>query len=307
MDSDLYFNEDTAKPENRTNLALFSILMIPEIHSFVCDSLGLPDNVIIFPSPNLVTEEFGSTMRPDFMVTKSYPAQKETIGYIEVELGRENGAQVQRYKKELNAQIYSIVGRKDYHENGGHGDLSLEEIHFLASKVKESQPNSQKYASLDLFCTLVKHYVIDGNFRGSNKRCDISEEIFNSPLIQEVISYFGEATVLRDGRIERGKILLDTISEKGFSFRVYCKESGNSQFSLMSRTRGRNEITFPSLCKLRKYFPHKKDETELFVGIIAQLGADEIYDLPEKKWATLPIKTVEKHFERIGDALKGFL
>lgn len=301
MTRDIHINEDTAKPENRTNLALFSILMIPEIHSFVCDSLGLPHSVIIFPSPNLVTEEFGTTMRPDFRVARSYPRPKEAVGYIEVELGREDGTQVQKYSTELKLTIYSIVGRKDYRENVGRGDLSLEEIYRVALEIGESCLNTQKHASLDLFCTLVKHYVIDGNFNASNKRCEISEEMLNSPLIQKVISYFGESTMSEVGRIERGKILLDTISEKGFSFKVYCRKSGNNQFSLMSRTRGRNEITFPSLCKLKKYFPMKGEETALFAKTIADLGDNEIYDLGESKRARLPIETVEEHFEKIGE------
>jgi hypothetical protein len=281
--------------------------MIPEIHSFVCDSLGLPHSVILLPSPNLVTEEFGSTMRPDFMVARLYPRPKEAVGYIEVELGREDETQVQRYNAELKPPIYSIVGRKDYRENGGRGDLSLEEIYRVALEIGESCLNTQKHASLDLFCSLVKHYVINGNFNASNKRCNLSEEMLNSPLIQRVISYYGESTISECGRIERGKILLDTIAEKGFSFKVYCRESGNNQFSLMSRTSGRNEITFPSLCKLKKYFPRKAEETALFAKIIADLGDDEIYDLGERKRARLPIKTVEEHFEKIGDVLKRFI
>ncbi|MGY5881925.1 MAG: hypothetical protein RTV31_16885 [Candidatus Thorarchaeota archaeon] len=307
MGNYLHFKEDTAKPENRTNLALFSILMIPEIHSFVCNELGLPDDIIIFPSPNLVTEEFGSTMRPDYGITESYAEQSKPIGYIEVELGKEDEPQVQKYRTELKVTIYSIVGRKDHRENGGRGDLSLEEIYRVALEIGQSCPNTQKHASLDLFCSLVKHYVIDGNFNASNKRCNLSEEMLNSPLIQKVISYYGESTIFEGGRIERGKILLDTIAEKGFSFKVYCRESGNNQFSLMSRTSGRNEITFPSLCKLKKYFPRKEEETALFAKIIADLGDDEIYDLGERKRARLPIETVEEHFEKIGDVLKRFL
>lgn len=305
MDSHIHSNEDMSKPENRTNLAFFSTLMIPEIHSFVCDRLELPKDVTIFPSPNLVTEESGSTVRPDFKITKSYPGR--AIGYLEIELGKEDGAQVQKYNKELGVPVYSIVGKKSYRQNGRSGDLSLEEIYYWALKVIESRLNSQQHASLDLFCTLVKRYVIDGNFHASNKRCDISEEISNSPLMRKVYSYFGEPTILRNARIERGKILLNTISENGFSLRVYCTQSRNKTFSLMCRTAGKKEIEFPSLCKLRKYFPSKKRDTEFLAGIIAQLGADEIHRLPEKGRAKLPIKKVEDNFERIGDALKRFL
>lgn len=75
----------------------------------------------------------------------------------------------------------------------------------------------------------------------------------------------------------------------------------------MCRTTGRKEIEFPSLCKLKKYFPSKKKDTEFFAETIAQLGADEIHRLPEKGRAKLPIKKVEDNFETIGDALKRFL
>jgi hypothetical protein len=307
MKKDIHFKEDTAKPENRTNLSLFSILMIPEIHSLVCNRLEIPEDVIVFPSPNLVTEEFGSTLRPDFAATKAYAQTENPIAYIEVELGKEDELQVQRYREELKVPVYSIVGRKDYLENGGRGDLSLEEIYEIAMESKEFCPNTQKYASLDLFCTLVKHYIIDGNFTASNKRSSLSEEMMNSPLIQKVLRFFWDDILLEGGHIGRGKILLDTIGEKGFSFRVYCRKSKNRGFSLMSRTSGRNEITFPSLCKLRKYFPQKESETELFAKTIADFGDDEIYHLGEHQRAKLPIEKVEDNFDRIGNVLKRFL
>lgn len=312
MDSPIYYKEDTSKPENRTNLALFSILMIPEIHSFVCDRLKLPKDVIIFPCPNLAEEEFNSRQRPDFCIKKSYPFTSQEIGYIEVELGKEDQAQLQGYRTELNTPIYSIVGKKNYFENGRRGILSLEEIYDLASEIKRSYSNTQQCASLELFCSLVKYYVIDGNFHSSTKRTDISETTLSSRLIKEIYNYFGKDNILRNTRPKHGKILLNACGgQYGFSLRVYCTKTQttkNGGFSLMHRTTSKPKITkFPSLRKLRKYFPDKEEETKYFADIIAQLGAEEIYHLKEKELAELPIKMVEENFGRIGDAIRKFL
>ena len=55
----IHTNEDTQKPENRTSLALLSVLQIEEIHGHLLHRLGLPEESLICPCPNLETEEFG--------------------------------------------------------------------------------------------------------------------------------------------------------------------------------------------------------------------------------------------------------
>lgn len=91
----IHFKEDTAKPENRVNLTFFHLLMYDEFSDYVNDKIKIDKDAVIYPSPNLVVEEFNSPKRPDFVIKND----NQTIGYIEVELGREN-------QKQLNDSYY---------------------------------------------------------------------------------------------------------------------------------------------------------------------------------------------------------
>jgi hypothetical protein len=306
MATPMHIHEDLSKPENRTNLALFSILMIPEVHEFMCQELMLPNTVIIMPSENLHSEEITSNLRPDYKIVGAL-SEPDPLGYIEVELGAEDQTQMAIYRSKTDKAVYSIVGRKEYRHRNGNDSLSLEEIYDLAEQLKNSYRDSQQQACLELFCSLVKHYVIDGHFPHSNKRVDLSDEMARSTLIRQVYEYFGSDRILRNTNIERGKILLNSVGPSGFSLRVYCTESRNHEFSLMSRSAGRKETEFPSLEKLLKYFPFDADAAHDFARVIGKLGAREISGLPEGRRAKLPIGVVEDHFTEIGGAIERFL
>jgi hypothetical protein len=306
MTAIIHFKEDTAKPENRTNLALFSILMIPEVHDFLCTHLEILHNIIICPSPNLQTEEFALSSRPDFKVVKSLD-DKDIFAYIEIELGKEDESQISNYRSLTNKRIYSIVGKKSYREGmQGKGDLSLEEIHNFAKGLKEKYLNSQQHASLELFCNLVQYYVEEESYNLLLKRSNLSEKMLNTTLIQAVFDHFGRDNILGTGNIKRGHISLDTITENGFSLRVYSTET-RMGVSLMSRSGGRPTIEFPSWVKLKKYFPYKVAEVEEFVNVIFALGAYEIKSLSEKQRAKLGLETVENNFGKIAKTIEGLL
>ena len=77
---ELHFKEDTSKPENRVNLTLFHLLMNNEVKSFIFSKLHLDPACVVYPAPNLVTEEFDTIDRPDFKIEKN----GQLVGYIEV-------------------------------------------------------------------------------------------------------------------------------------------------------------------------------------------------------------------------------
>ena len=296
----IHINEDTAKPENRTNLALFSILMIPEVRHFVLEKLEIPKDMLIFPCPNLQSEEFDQCGRPDFKITRSLSDRE--YGFIEIELGQEDKNQIVSYAKW--GKIYSIVGGiSDKKGIQGKGDLCLEEIYSFIKTMKDNYKNTQQEASLELFSSLGKYYVIEGNFNQYNKRSPISEKMAYSFLIQEIIRHFGEDKVCLDGKIRRGHVSLDTIKENGFSLRVYSTETSKG-LSLMSRAGGRPYIEFPFLSKLVKYFSHKQDAAAAFASVIKNLGAYEVEGLTEKRRAKLPIEVVERNFLKIARAIE---
>lgn len=282
----MHFKEDTSKPENRVNITLFHLLMIQEIETFIKSKLGLPVGALIYPSSNLIIEDITSPDRPDYVVV----CGKKEIGYIEVELGIEDKEQLDRFRTKQNLPVYSIVGKKNYNE----GDLTLEEIHQYIQGIKSPFVNSQKGKSIELFERLVEHYIIDGKFN-ENKRAPISDAIRKSAIIQGLFDYFGSDKIIENSKPMRGKLLLDTISDSGFSIRVYSDKARRSSLALMSRSKGADILQFPSGEKLNKYLPKKLEVNLSYCNLISNLGDDGIFTLEENKKATLRIKTVEEH------------
>jgi hypothetical protein len=128
----------------------------------------------------------------------------------------------------------------------------------------------------------------------------------SSPLIQEIKRYFGKDNVRTNGKVQRGRLLIDTIKENGFSVRVYSTETPKG-LSLMSRSGGHENIEFPSLSKLKKYFPYKQDAALAFASVISDLGACEIKDQPEAKRVKLHINVVEQNLAKIVLAIESLI
>ncbi len=301
----MHIKEDTAKPENRTNLALFSVLMIPEIHSFFCNSLKISASSIIFPSPNLQTEEFDLSLRPDFKIIKNFTKIENVKGYIEIELGSEDQEQISNYKSKTNVPIFSIVGKEKYLQENG--DLSLEGIYRKTKEIELKYRGTQIFASLLHFQKLIEYYIIENNFSSSSKRAPISDKMMKSKIIQDVVNYFGKDKIIFIGKIEQGKLLLNTVKENGFSIRVYSRKSTNNSVSLMNRQAGRLELEFPSTIKLTEYFPHKTNEALGFADLISDLGAYDISNLGERQRAKLPISVVEQNINKFLTAIERLL
>jgi len=100
--SKTFTHENLARPENRINVALFATQAIPGFWSPCCQLLGLSDNAWIKP---VVID--GQQLRPDFQVYE----HDEPAGWIEVELGGPDNAQIERYKAKLSpSRVISLVG-----------------------------------------------------------------------------------------------------------------------------------------------------------------------------------------------------
>lgn len=283
MDKNIHFKEDTTKPENRVNLTLFHLLMIDEINNFVKSRLKIPLDSIIRPSPNLTTEEFDLSGRPDFEINH----KNNIIGYIEVELGDEDTAQISNYKKS-GKHIYSIVGKKRY----GAGDLALDEIYEFTSNVKNKYLYTQKANSIQLFSNLIEYYVIGGYFDNAYKSKPLSDKMKSSKLVSFIFDYFGNDRILENEKTERGKIMFNTKADSGFSLRVYSREATGKSFSLMNQTGGRPFIYFPSSKKLEKYLPDKVNLINEYVNLISSLGATDITRIGETEKTSLSYDTV---------------
>jgi hypothetical protein len=296
----MHFKEDTSKPENRTNLALLSIFQINEVRSFFLGKLKLSDKCLIYPSPNLENEEFSTSLRPDFVIKN---IEGEEVGYVEVELGPENNSQIKNYEANIkNCKVYSIVGKRNYSPSA----LSLEELYNYITGIIDKYSLTQKGVSLDLFCMLVKYYVIDGNYKTNISRAGLSKEMYSSILIQKVFSKFGDDTIIKaGGRLIPGKLKIDTISKNGFSLRVFSRKSTSRSLSLMSRSKGCDVIDFPSLKKLKKYIPHREEECARYAKLISNLGDKDILHIDKSQKAHLSLRVVENNFDKFADLIRG--
>lgn len=294
--NNMHIKEDTSKPENRVNITLFHLLMNEQFAEYFKNKLMLPSNSIIYPSSNLVIEEFLSSMRPDFVIKLG----EKVVGHIEVELGGENTAQINNYRNSTGLPVYSVVGKS---ECGG--DLSLEELYVFIKNLSIPE-YSQIGKSFELFSRLVLHYCINGNFY-DNKRALISDKMRSSPIIRKLFDYFGGEKILENASCERGKLMIDTVKDGGFSLRVYSINTGSHGLSIMNQTGGRPAIYFPSYEKLRKYLPVDEGFCSEYSDLILQLGFKEIYHIGETEKARLPIDLVEKNLEKFFDVINKVL
>ena len=74
---DLFVNEDISKPENRVNLALFSLMQQDWFREWILKRLCLPTDAVVYPTTNV------GSRRPDFKVERD----GSELAMIEVELG----------------------------------------------------------------------------------------------------------------------------------------------------------------------------------------------------------------------------
>ena len=108
---DLFVNEDVSKPENRVNLALFSLMQQDWFREWILKRLSLPADAVVYPPTNV------GSRRPDLKVM----CDGAELSMIEVELGA-NFGQAEDYRGKFH-KLKTIWGRKK-----GGGDLSLEEV-----------------------------------------------------------------------------------------------------------------------------------------------------------------------------------
>ncbi len=299
--SPIHLLEDLSKPENRTNWALLAILQLSEIKALICQKFNLPSSILISPAQNLKIENLVTTQRPDFKITTTLHGDPSS--YIEVELGSENKEQIRRYKKDAKVPIYSIVGKDKDVSDCECTAISLEELSEEARKIQVKYLERQESVSLELFCGLVEHYITRGSFDPTNKRTSISDKMRESTVIRFFLDYLGEENFIDSGKCKAGKFLLDTVTENGFSLRVYSRESSSNSLSIMARSGGRAEIIFPSFIKLKKYLPYKLEPLGSYVELLEKLGASEIRHIKEKERTSLSLNIVESNLKSLADCI----
>ncbi len=283
---DIFVNEDISKPENRVNLALFHLQMVNNFHRWFCNKLNIPASSIVYPTENL------SGDRPDYIVKNA----DKIIGYVEVELGNENKSQLSQYRNKYeneNIKIFSISGKSAHNS-----DLSLEEVSAFLKNNLDNFANQQIIISAKYLIKLIETF---SNNTQKTSRAPVSEEVLNLPFVKKLLDALKDyQPESEQRRAVPGKYYIDTTGTKGFSFRVYSKQSTlpTKSTALFSITKGESDISFQSDWWYRKYLNHKNTEdVENWINSIIYDLRLPIDKIGEKQKFKISIKSIEKNFE----------
>lgn len=138
----------------------------------------------------------------------------------------------------------------------------------------------------------------------SNKRTKISEQIRNSLVISEIFKNINNDKIKENKtRIGQDEILINTISEKGFSIRIYSRKASERTLSVMSRSGGKNTIEFPNYDKM-KYYLNNDDFINKYCNLLLELGTYDIKKISGEKRVSLKLEVVENNIEKFIDCLK---
>lgn len=255
-DSRIFTNEDTSKPENRVNLALFSLMQQNWFREWFLGKLDLPLDSILYPPTN----ERG--VRPDLKVET--PDDCTSLAWIEIELGT-NPGQVEDYSERYDEPIKAVWGRRS---DGG--DLSLEEIReFLSERVGSLPP--QKQMNVKHLGKLIKE-GLDGHSR-SQTRSEVSEKMRAHPFVAGMTERLGDKLKYTTRRINPGELKADAIEKEGFSLRAFSSVSTTGSVFLLNISGGSQQVKFPNKAWLEKYLPvHRSIAIEEYVAFLNGMG-----------------------------------
>ena len=233
----LFVREHVSAPENRLNLALFALLNVPAFHAWFLRRLELPADSVVYPPQNV------AGVRPDFVVAERGGGVR---CWIEVELGPPDTAQLLSYRT-LGGQVVCIAGTDD-------GDLTLGEI---AEAVGQIEPglNEQQKRSAQVLLDLIR--LLAGKAQAWNY-AEPDGRLKQQPLIAALVERLPDRVIFGSPPLLPGNILVSTITQKGWTLRVYSHASKTDRsFSVMwNQAVGRNIVRVPSWARLSRYLPN---------------------------------------------------
>lgn len=256
----LFVNEHVSLPENRVNLALFSLTHIPVIRAEVLDRLGLPSDSIVYPP----SSEGGR--RPDFVVVSP---DNRVAGWIEIELGAENRRQIADYRAQWHQPIKSVVGPR---EAAADCDLCLEELAEFVTSL-ETELDLQQMKAAAIFTRLVSVALHPLNRDQTYKSPE--EAITGRPCLQALSLHLDGRMRFGMPPITPGEVLVSTIHHKGWTLRVFSKVARARSVSLMWDTAiGAGRIRVPSHAKLIRCLPSAVEALGKYQELMRSLGAN---------------------------------
>ena len=250
---DLFVNEDTSKPENRVNLALFSLMQQDWLREWILERLCLPADAVVYPPSNV------HGRRPDLKVVRN----GSDMAMIEVELGT-NPRQAEDYRSQFDAvKVKTIWGKKKTRS-----DLSLEEIAEFLEEPRCLSPQTKinvQHLSKLIEVGLSEH-------SSSRERGNVSEEMWEHKLVIALRNRLGEGLEATTKRVGIGHLKADTVGKEGFSLKVNRRDR-TGEVALFSISGGAHLI-FPSRQKLNRCLPNHRAEVDAYMSLVTTMGCD---------------------------------
>ena len=250
---DLFVNEDISKPENRVNLALFSLMQQDWFREWLLKSLCLPADAVVYPPANV------HSRRPDLKVVRD----GSVLAMIEVELGTDR-SQAEDYRETFhNQEVKTIWGKR---KSGA--DMSLEAITEFLEEPRCLSPQTRMN---------VQHLskLIEEGLSGhspSGERGNVSEQIWEHTLVVALRDRLGDRLVATTDRVGIGHLKADTVGQEGFSLKVNRRDR-SGEVALFS-IRGGAQLIFPSRQRLNRCLPNHRAEVDAYMSLITMMGCD---------------------------------
>jgi hypothetical protein len=229
-------------------------MLVDRVRTWLLGRLNQPTTAIVYPPQQV------SGIRPDLVVVDDGRVQ----AWIEVELGREDAEQMTVYRKLLSEPVYAIVG--DLSQGGA---LSLQEI---SKHLRGLSLTPQQEANVEVFTTLVNQLA------GQRQRFDYimpDLSLRDAPLVAAVIPHIEDIFDVGVPPVRRGRVMLSTVANGGWTLRVYSEVAGMRSTALMwDQSLGRGTIRLPAQDKLMNLLGHDADAVRDYCDFLRRKGAD---------------------------------
>jgi hypothetical protein len=125
------------------------------------------------------------------------------------------------------------------------------------------------------------------------------DELRERPLVRELRDRLGEMLQLGIPPVAPGTAQISTITQKGWTLRVYSKAASMRTVSLLwDQVSSKSEVRVPSKARLDRCFPTAHDQVGEYVALCKDLGAD-VTALDEAQSLAIPESAVISEIDRL--------
>lgn len=278
----LFVQEHVTAPENRLNLALFALLNVREFREWFLSRLDFPADSVVYPPQDT------AGVRPDLVVVDE---GGRVSAWIEVELGAPDEQQLKQYRSAFPERVLCIPGTEG-------GDLSLGEI---ADRVRQfSAEDKQHEMSARVLVDLIDRLASKTQ---PLNYADPDDAVRRERLVAAVVDRTQDRVTFAGPPLP-GQIWLATITQKGWTLRVYShRSSAERSVSVMwNRAIGRGEVRVPSKERLARLLPSGAAAAS-YVGWLESFGVN-VSALRERQSAPILelalLERVDELVDRLG-------